>query len=91
MILNLKSEIVEGLELVAAAHGLTIEAYLSSIVEEHKAVAPVEGLSSNEGSGMIVEDGLLIYGAGSAVSPEVIDDAIRRSREERSRHVAGRI
>jgi len=45
---------------------------------------------SSEGTGMICEDGLLIYGSGTALPAGFIDNAVRRSRDERSQHLWGR-
>ena len=39
---------------------------------------------------MICEDGLLIYGSGTALPAGFIDNAVRRSRDERSQHLWGR-
>ena len=49
----------------------------------------VDEMPAEEGSGMMLENGLLIYGAGTAMPDSIIDDAIRRSREERSQHLLG--
>jgi len=74
MTLNLTSDIAAGLSTLAAAHAS----------DAHPSDAHPE-----EGSGMIYENGLLIYGAGTALPSGLIDDAIRRSRDERSQHLLG--
>ena len=47
-----------------------------------------EAAAGNE-SGMVWEDGLLIFGAGTPLPPGYIDNALRLSREERSQHILG--
>ena len=39
---------------------------------------------------MVWENGLFIYGAGGALPAGFIDNAIQRSRDERSQHLLGR-
>jgi hypothetical protein len=46
-------------------------------------------MNTAEASGMVLENGLLVYGAGTALPYDVIDNAIRRSREDRSSRVLG--
>lgn len=66
MTLNLTSEIAAGLTTIAAVRGLSVEQYLRQIVEHELAAAQADELPRNEGSGMVLENGLLIYGAGTA-------------------------
>jgi hypothetical protein len=89
MTLHLKSDIATGLTTLAAAHGLSVEEYLRQLVERELPAVSSADAPSSEGSGMVWEDGLLIYGAGTALPDHVIDDAVRRSREERSQHILG--
>ena len=91
MTLNLTSNIAAGLTAIAAARGLSVEEYLRGIVEHELAATHADEIPAEEGSGMVLENGLLIYGAGTALPATVIDDAIRRSREERSQHVLGNL
>jgi hypothetical protein len=80
----LKPEIVAGLAALAATHSLSVEDYLKDLIEKELPLPMPDLRASDGGSGMIWKDGLLIYGAGG-----FLDDAIRRSREERSRHILG--
>jgi hypothetical protein len=57
---------------------------------ERELAAEVIERSPSEGSGMVWEDGLLVYGAGTALPAGFIDNALRRFREERSQHLLGR-
>lgn len=40
-------------------------------------------------SGMVVEDGLLIYRTGRPLPADVVDEAIERARAERVAHIQG--
>jgi hypothetical protein len=86
--LNLKPEVEAGLLAQARATGLTLEDYVQQIVEKEVPPAAAESGQPEE-SGMVWEDGLLIYGAGSALPAGFIDNALRRSREERHQHLLG--
>jgi hypothetical protein len=44
-----------------------------------------------EGSGMVSENGLLVYSTGKPLPAQVVDEAIRRSREERSKRILGNL
>jgi hypothetical protein len=90
MTLQLKSEVAAGLETLAAAQGLSVEEYLQQLVTRELSVAPAEPVTS-QGSGMVSENGLLVYRTGNPLPAQVVDDAIRRSREERSRHILGNL
>jgi hypothetical protein len=90
--LNLTPDVAAGLTTLAAARGLAIEEYLREIVEREMAAAQADGLPAEEAtSGMVVENGLLIYGAGTMLPDAVIDGAIHRSRAERSQHILGNL
>ncbi len=41
------------------------------------------------GSGMVAENGLLVCRTGKPLPAEVVDEAIRRIREERSERILG--
>ena len=86
--LNFKPEVEAGLAAHAQATGMTLEDYLQRLVERDISVDAVE-TSQQEGSGMVWENGLFIYGAGSALPAGFIDNAIQRSRDERSQYLLG--
>ena len=86
--LHLKPEVEAGLLVQAQATGLTLEDYLQQLVEREVAADAVDA-GQHEGSGMVWEDGLLIYGAGTPLPAGFLDNAISHSREERSQHILG--
>ena len=90
--INLKPELEAGLLAQARAIGTTPEDYVQHLVERDL-FADVRDSGSSEGTGMVWEDRLLTYGvgggAGSALHAGFIDNAVRRSRDERSRHLLG--
>lgn len=86
MTLNLNPEIGAGLTALAAARGLSVEDYLRELVERE---APPSGSEPSENSGMVWENGLYVYRTGRPLPQHVVDDAIRRSREERAQHILG--
>jgi len=86
--LNLKPEIEAGLLAQAQATGKTLEDYLQYLVEREVHTAGL-GTAQDTGSGMVWEDGLLIYGAGTSLPAGFLDNAVRRSRDERSQHLLG--
>ena len=86
--LNLNPELEAGLSAHARATGMTLEAYLERLVAKQLATEVPEA-GPGEGSGMVWEDGLLIYGAGTPLPAGFIGDALKRSREERSQHLLG--
>jgi len=88
--LNLKPELEAGLLAQAQATGLTLEDYLQQLVERELSAQFIEA-GWPDGSGMVSENGLLVYRTGRPLPAHVIDDAIRRSREERARHILGDI
>jgi post-segregation antitoxin (ccd killing protein) len=86
--LNLKPEVEADLLAQARARGMSLEAYLQQLVERELPAAATDAVES-EGSGMVWENGLLVYRTGRNLPSHVIDDAIRRSREERAREILG--
>ena len=86
--LNLKPEVEAGLLAHAQAAGVSLQGYLEHLVERALSVVTIEGGAAGE-SGMVWEDGLLIYGAGTVLPGAFIDYALRSSREERMRHFLG--
>ncbi len=88
MTLHLGPEIADGLTALAVSRGLSVEDYLKQLVDrELPPTAPAN--PTCEGSGTVWEDGLLIYGAGTALPDGFVDDALRRSRDERSQQLLG--
>ena len=81
MILHLKPEVAAGLKALASAQSLTVEDYLKQLVDRELPARHAEP-ASVEGSGMVWEDGLFVYRTGRPLPAQVVDDAIRRSRDE---------
>jgi hypothetical protein len=88
MNLDLRPEIAQGLETLASAQGISVEDYLQRLVARELPPVISEPASSNE-SGMVWEDGLFIYGAGTPLPAGFLDNALRISREERLQHISG--
>jgi hypothetical protein len=88
MTLNLKSDVAAALESLAAAQGISVEAYLQQLVERELPTVTA-GPAPWEGGGMVAENGLLVYRTGKPLPTRVVDEAIRRSREERSKRILG--
>lgn len=88
--LNLRPEIEAGLLAQAQATGLTLEDYLQSLVERELSTESFEAEHSEE-SGMVWENGLLVYRTGRPLPSHVVDDAIRRSRDERAQQILGQL
>jgi hypothetical protein len=86
--LNLKPEIEAGLLAQADAAGMSPEAFLQQLVEKELAAGAGEPAPS-EGSGMVWENGLFVYRTGMPLPAHVLDNAIGRSCEERTRRVLG--
>jgi hypothetical protein len=86
--LNLKPEVEAGLSAHAQATGMTLEDYLQYLVEKDLSAAAVQGERA-EGSGMVWEGALFVYRTGRPLPAHVVDDAIRRSREESAQHLLG--
>jgi hypothetical protein len=85
MTLDVKPEIAAALESLAAAKGLSVEAYLEQLVERELPVRTGIGASS-EGSGLVLEDGLLVYRTGRPMPSDTVEDVLRQIREERADH-----
>jgi hypothetical protein len=88
MTLDVKPEIAAALEALASAKGLSVEDYLEQLVENQLPLT-LEDVRS-EGSGMVWENGLLVYRTGRPLPLRVVDDAIRQVREERAQHILGK-
>jgi hypothetical protein len=86
--LNLKPELEAGLLAQAQATGTTPEGYVQHLVERDLSAEVIDS-GSSEGSGMVWENGLFIYRTGKPLPAHIVDDAIRRSREERHQHLLG--
>ena len=92
MTLNLESDIADGLATIASVRGLTVEEYLRQLIHHELAATRASDIPvADESSGMVMENGLLIYGAGTELPAAVIDAALRRSREGRSKHILGNL
>jgi hypothetical protein len=83
--LELRDELAAGLTALAAAEGVSLEVYLQRLVDRELPASE----ASSERSGMIYENGLLVYRTGRPLSTEVVDNVIRRNREDRARHILG--
>jgi hypothetical protein len=66
----------------AQARGLTVDRWLLELADT---------AAGEPASGMVEENGLLVYRTGNPLPVEVVDDAIRRSREERSLRLLGNL
>lgn len=87
MTLDVKPKVAAALEALASARGLSVEEYLEQIVERE--LPSKEDGGAPEGSGMVWENGLFVYRNGTLLPVGILDDAIRRAREERARHILG--
>ena len=88
MTLDVKPEIAAALEALAAARGLSVEAYLEELVEKE---LPLKGEEAGPASsGMVWENGLFVYRTGRPLPLRVVNDAVRRAREERAEHILGK-
>jgi hypothetical protein len=88
MTIELKPEIAAALESLATAKGLSVEAYLEQLVERELPVRAGNGAAS-EGSGLVLEDGLLVYRTGRPLPSNAVEDVLRQIREERADHILG--
>ena len=88
MTLDLRPEIERGLETLASAQNLSVEDYLKRLVARELPLT-VSDDSASTTSGMVVENGLLIYKTGKPLPAYIIDNAIERLRDERSLHILG--
>lgn len=88
MTLDLKPETAERLKNLAMSQGLSVEAYVQKLIEKDLDELPEEP-AADEGSGMVWENGLLIYRTTNPIPDHIVDDAVHRMRAERSRHILG--
>ena len=89
MTFHLRPETEAKLLTIAAAHGLSADDCLEVLVERESLIG-APALADEPSSGMVVEEsGLRVYRTGNPVPVSLIDDAIRRSRDERSLHLIG--
>jgi hypothetical protein len=89
MTFDLKPEIAAALEALASAKGLSVEDYLEQLVERELPLK-LEDTAGSDGSGMVWENGLFVYRTGRPLPLRVVNDAIRRVREERAQHILGK-
>lgn len=89
MTIELRPEIAAALETLAAAKGLSVEEYLEQLVERE---LPANGADADgsEGSGMVLENGLLVYRTGKPLPTRAVDEFVRQIREERAQHILGK-
>lgn len=85
MTLHLTDETASLLTALAADHGLSVEEYLKQLVEREMSDAAPS--TRAEGSGMVWENGLFVYRTGNRLPASVVDEALRRSREQRAEHI----
>lgn len=88
MALVVKPETAAALQSLAAAKGLSVEAYLELLVERELPAEP-DDTREQASSGMVWENGLFVYRTGQPLPPATIDDAIRQIREESTRRILG--
>jgi hypothetical protein len=86
---DVKPEIAAALEALASANGLSVEDYLAQLVEREMPLKPGEN-GPSDGSGLVWENGLLVYKTGRPLPRRELDDAIREVREERARRLMGK-
>ena len=89
MTIEVKPEIAAALESLATAKGLSVEAYLEQLVERELPVRAGNGAAS-EGSGLVLEDGLLVYRTGRPLPSNAVEHVLRQIREERADHILGK-
>lgn len=87
MTIEVKPELAAALEALASAHGLSVQDYLEQLVQ--KEVPNPEPVSDPEGTGMVLEEGLLVYRTGRPLATKVVDETVRRIREDRAKHILG--
>lgn len=88
MTLELKPQIAAALQALASAKGLSLEEYLQYLVER-EFPDKAEDASNSDASGMVWEDGLLVYRTGRPLPLAVVDDSVRQARLERAKHILG--
>jgi hypothetical protein len=87
MALQIKPETAAALEALASSKGLSVADYLEQIVDREARQQP-EPSGGSEETGMVWENGLYVYRTGRPLPMHVIDDAIRKVREERTKHIS---
>jgi len=91
MTFNLRPEIEAKLVSIATAHGLSADEYLEALVERESLVG-TQASADEPSSGMVIEEsGLRVYRTGKPVPAHLLDDAIRRTRDDRSLHLIGNL
>jgi hypothetical protein len=88
MTLNLRPEIMEGLQALAAAQGLSVEMYLQRLIEDWLPATLAEDQRIMP-SGVVSENGLFVYKTGRPLSSQVVDEVFHSVREERARNILG--
>ena len=86
--LHLKPDIAGGLESAASELGLSVEQYLVQLVER-ELFLNASHASAPEETGMVWENGLLVYRSGKPLPAHFITDEIQRARAERSERILG--
>jgi hypothetical protein len=90
MSLHLQPDTEAQLATVAASHGLSVDEYVEALVRRELLIEAPESLLENESSGMVFEEsGLRVYRTGRPMAKSLIENAIRRSRDDRALHVLG--
>jgi hypothetical protein len=89
MTLDLKPEIAGHLIALPNSRGLSVEDYLREFVERELQAQTLPGQPAESGTGMVEQNGLLVYRTGNPLPVHLVDDAIRRSRDERSWRLLG--
>jgi len=91
MTFNLRPEIEVKLVSIATAHGLSADEYLEALVERESLVG-TQASADEPSSGMVIEEsGLRVYRTGKPVPAHLLDDAIRRTRDDRLLHLIGNL
>lgn len=88
MTFRLRPETEVKLVTIAAAHGLSADDFLEALVERESLMG-VPTSPDEPSGGMVEESGLRVYRTGKPAPVSLIDDAIRRLREERSLRLVG--
>ena len=88
--LNFNPEVEAGLMAQAQATGMTLEHYVQKLVEKEVSVEALQG-GRAETTGMVWENGILVYRTGRPLPTHLVDNAIQQSREERTRQILGEI
>jgi methionine salvage enolase-phosphatase E1 len=87
MALQIKPETAAALEALASAKGLSVADFLEQIVNRESQQQPDDSACSEQ-TGMVWENGLYVYRTGRPLPMHVIDDAVRKVREERTKHIS---